>query len=175
MRPRSIGFWSNFSVNKRVGETRAVVQNWHLAQLNVGKVLYPPDDLRMQGFMSRLDQLNALADNSPGFVWRLQSEQGNATDIIVTEDPFFLINMSVWQSVETLFDFVYHSFHSEVMAGRRQWFVRPEEAYQVLWWIPAGQVPTPTQALERLAQLRAAGSGPDAFTFQSRHPPPNNA
>jgi len=122
--------------------------------------------------MNQLDTVNAMADASPGFVWRLQSAQGNATDILVSDDPYFLVNMSVWQDVESLFDFVYRSSHRLVMAKRRDWFVAPEGAYQVLWWIPAGSIPTPQEGLARLRHLEHNGPSPQAFTFRQKYPPP---
>jgi hypothetical protein len=149
--------------------------DWHLAQMNVGTARHPMEDPRMAGFVSRLDAINALADESPGFVWRLQSESGNATDIKLAEDPLFIVNMSVWETVEALFDFVYRTVHAEVMAGRRDWFERPAEAYQVLWWVAAGHLPTPEEGLARLERLRREGPSAAAFTFKAKFPPPGGA
>jgi hypothetical protein len=140
---------------------------WHLAQLNVGTARYDLDDPRMSGFMDRLDDINALADENPGFVWRLQTDSGNATDIKVTDNPKFILNMSVWQSVESLSAFVYRSDHQPVMADRRQWFENGADAYQVLWWIKAGTIPTVEDALERLDLLRRNGASDEAFTFRT--------
>jgi len=145
---------------------------WHIAQLNVGRAVAPPGSPELADFMAALDRINALAESSPGFVWRLQSASGNATDILVSDDPQSLVNMSVWSSLESLFAFVYRSGHTEVMKRRREWFEKPMEAYQVLWWIPAGHIPSIDEALERLAQLRREGPTPRAFTFSNRHPPP---
>jgi hypothetical protein len=148
----------------------------HVAcRANVGTVLYPTDDPRIAEFMNQLDAVNAMADASPGFVWRLQSAQGNATDIQVSDDPHFLVNMSVWQDMESLFDFVYRSSHRSVMAKRRDWFERPAGAYQVLWWIPSGSIPTPQEGLERLRHLERHGPSPHAFTFRQKYPPPGIA
>lgn len=145
---------------------------WHIAQLNVGRVLAPTDSPQLAEFMAKLDEINALADGSPGFVWRLKSDSGNATDIQVSEDPFFLVNMSVWATIESLFEFVYRSSHTAVMVRRRQWFERPQEAYMVLWWVPAGHIPSVAEALERLGELRRNGPSQQAFTFSKRYPPP---
>src|SRR5438874_6596225 len=112
------------------------MSGWHIAQLNVGRILAPTDSPQLAEFMAALDEINARAEATPGFIWRLQSDSGNATDIRVSEDPNFLINMSVWATIEPLFDFVYRSAHTAVMARRRQWFEKPTEAYQVLWWVP---------------------------------------
>jgi hypothetical protein len=148
---------------------------WHIAQMNVGTMLYPTDDPRIAEFMNALDGINAMADAAPGFVWRLQSEQGNATDIVLTENPRFLVNMSVWESVEVLFDFVYRTSHRLVMAKRRNWFERPDGAYQVLWWIPAGTISTPQEGLERLRWLAEHGPSSHAFTFREKYPSPGGS
>jgi hypothetical protein len=148
------------------------MSGWHIAQLNVGRILAPTDSPQLAEFMAALDKINARAEAAPGFVWRLQSDSGNATDIRVSADPSFLVNMSVWATIESLFDFVYRSAHTAVMARRRQWFEKPTEAYQVLWWVPAGQVPSVPEALERLDHLRRHGPTPQAFTFNRRYPPP---
>ena len=147
--------------------------SWQLAQLNVGTVRFPLEDPRMHGFVSQLDDINALADDSPGFIWRLQSESGNATDIPVNENPLFIVNMSVWETVEALYEFAYKSAHQKVVVKRRDWFERPADAYQVLWWVPAGHIPTVDEALERLQMLRDTGPGPQAFTFRTKYPPPD--
>jgi Domain of unknown function (DUF3291) len=146
---------------------------WHIAQLNVGRAVAAPGSPELADFMAALDRINALAESSPGFVWRLQSASGNATDILVSDDPLSLINMSVWSSVEPLFDYVYRTAHTEVMKRRREWFEKPQEAHQVLWWIPAGHIPGPEEALERLAHLRREGPTPRAFTFAQRYPRPD--
>lgn len=147
---------------------------WHIAQLNVGTALYDVDDPRMAGFTGRLDEINALADAAQGFVWRLQSDSGNATDIKLTDNPLFIVNLSVWDGIEALFDFAYKTEHARVMAGRRQWFEKPTEDFLVLWWVPAGALPSAEEALERLAHLRAHGPSERAFTFKSRFPPPRH-
>jgi len=149
--------------------------DFHLAQINVAKARAPMDDPQMAAFMAQLDEINALADRAPGFVWRLQSEAGNATDIIVTEDPSFLINMSVWESAEALFDYVYKTTHTKVMASRRDWFQKHDDPYQVLWWVPAGHIPTPQEGLARLEHLAQHGPAAHAFTFKARFPAPEDA
>ena len=105
----------------------------HLAQMNVGTTLYDLDDTGMAGFMNNLDRINALAEQTPGFVWRLTGDGNNATDIKPSDDPRFIVNMSVWESVEALFDYVYKSDHRSIMVKRREWFAKPEGPYQVLW------------------------------------------
>ncbi len=148
-------------------------QHWHLAQLNVATALYPTEDPRLSGFMNKLDEINALADQAPGFVWRLQSDSGNATDIDVGGDALFLVNMSVWESAEALFEFVYKTAHRPVMIKRREWFERPQDAYQVLWWVPIGHTPSPQEGLDRLELLKREGPGARAFNFKTKFPPPD--
>ena len=148
------------------------MDHWHLAQLNVGIAVVPPGSAELAEFMAGLDRINALAEASPGFIWRLQSSSGNATNILVSPDPRFLVNMSVWSSIESLFDFVYASGHTQFMKRRREWFEKPAQAHQVLWWIPAGHIPTTAEALERLDFLRREGPSPRAFHFGRRYPAP---
>ena len=149
------------------------MSRWQIAQMNVGTARYDLDDSRMAGFMDRLDEINALADASPGFVWRLQTEAGNATDIKVADDPRFIVNMSVWRDVEALFAFAYETAHRPVLAQRAEWFERHRGVYQVLWWVPAGHRPTVEEGLERLARLEAEGPCPQAFDFKNRFPLPD--
>src|SRR5262245_7860449 len=124
----------------------------------------------MQGFVSQLDPINALADASTGFVWRLQSEKGNATDITYNEDPMTLVNMSVWETVEALQRFVYKSHHLGVLRDRAKWFEKPTEPIYALWWIPAGHIPTVAEGRERLEHYRRHGPTPHAFWFQQLFP-----
>jgi hypothetical protein len=142
-----------------------------IAQLNIARFRAPMDHPGMAGFVKQLDPVNALADAAPGFVWRLQTEEGNATSIHAFEDDLMLVNMSVWESVEALAEFVYRSGHVDVMRRRREWAEHMKEAYMCLWWIPAGQIPTIEEAKERLEHLREHGPTPRAFTFKRRFPP----
>lgn len=152
------------------------MDGWQLAQINVGRLVAPQGDPAVQPFFDALDAVNALADASPGFVWRLVGEEGaNATDIQPTADPRMIVNMSVWDDAESLFEFVYRSAHTPVMAQRRQWFERFDGAYMALWWIPAGTVPTVNDGLSRLWHLDRFGATAHAFTFKMRFPPPGVA
>ena len=146
---------------------------YHLAQINVGRVLAPLDDPLMAGFVDQLDPLNALADASPGFVWRLQDEAGDATSIRVFEDDRILLNMSVWESLEALQEYVYRSAHLSPLRDRKRWFEVPGDAHLALWWVPAGHIPTPQEAKERLEHLRRHGPTPEAFTFKQAFPAPS--
>jgi Domain of unknown function (DUF3291) len=145
---------------------------WHLAQLNIGRVRAPMTDALMAGFVAELGPVNALADSAPGFVWRLQTEAGDATAIRPYNDDTILINMSVWETVEALKEFVYRTHHADVMRQREKWFERLDTYFIVLWWIPAGMVPTVPEAKLRLDHLRQHGESPYAFSFKKVFPPP---
>jgi hypothetical protein len=154
---------------------RGPMSRYHLAQLNVGTIKAPLESPVMADFVNNLDRVNALAEASPGFVWRLQTEAGNATDIRPTEDPNLLMNMSVWQDAESLSRFVFKSAHIEIMRRRHEWFARMAQAYLVLWWVPHGHRPTIDEAMARLDHLRAHGPTPHAFNFRQAFPPPDAA
>ncbi|MFF9015503.1 DUF3291 domain-containing protein [Streptomyces sp. NPDC014870] len=139
----------------------------HLAQLNVATLLHPLDDPRLAPFVEMLDPVNAAADGAPGFVWRLVEEGAPDATALRPAGEDVIVNLSVWESQDALWDFAYRSGHLEVMRRRREWFARHVEAHMVLWWIPAGQVPTVGEALGRLSELRAHGPSPRAFTFAS--------
>lgn len=145
-----------------------------LAQLNIGVIRAPMDSPVMEGFASNLDRINALAEATPGFVWRLQTEEGDATAIRPFDDPNMLVNMSVWRDVESLNAYVYSSAHVELMRRRREWFERMPDAYLVLWWVPQGHRPSIKEAMERLSLLRTQGPTDRAFTFRQPFPPPGS-
>ncbi len=149
------------------------IQTWfHMAQINVARAHAPLTDPRLADFVALLDEVNALADRSPGFVWRLQAETGNAADIEVGDDPRLIVNMSVWESQEALFDFVYKSGHLQVLARRKEWFERLDTPSLALWWTPIGATPTLEDGLERLDHLARHGPCERAFTFKARFPAP---
>ncbi len=150
-------------------------QQFHLAQINIGRVRAPLDDPLLAGFVARLDDVNALADAAPGFVWRLQTDAGDATALRPYDDDRILVNLSVWQSPEHLRAFVYRSAHTEVMRQRRSWFERFDGAYNALWWVPAGHIPSVDEAKGRLECLRTRGESPEAFSFAKLFPPPGAA
>ncbi len=143
----------------------------HLAQINIGRVRGAMDSEIMRGFASRLLEINALADTAPGFVWRLQTDEGDATSIHVFDDEMLLINMSVWDSVDALFDFTYRSDHLELLRQRADWFHRLDAHFTALWWVPAGHIPMPEEGKQRLEHLNAHGPTPYAFTFKQRFAP----
>ena len=145
---------------------------YQIAQVNVAQAVDDMESETMSGFVSRLDEINLLADNSPGFVWRLQSDEGNATSIQATDDPRLIINISVWDDIESLKYFVYRSVHVELIQDRDAWFNKVINAHQVLWWVPKGTQPTEQDALAKLQQLRINGPDQDAFTFAKSYPKP---
>ena len=143
----------------------------HLAQLNIAKMKYSIESVDMADFVDNLENINLLADSSPGFVWRLQTEDGDATSI-----DFFgsdvLVNMSIWADIESLHSYVYKTAHAKIMSRRKEWFHRVEEVYTVLWWVAEGHIPTLAEAREKLEQLKSAGPGPLAFSFKQAYPAP---
>jgi hypothetical protein len=148
----------------------------HLAQVNVGRLAAPLDSEQLRPFVERLQSVNALADASPGFVWRLQTDEGDATAYRVFDDPELIVNLSVWESLDALRGFVYRlPDHVEVLRRRREFFARSHEDTVALWWIPAGSIPTVAEAEERLTLLRALGPSPDYFTFKRFFPPPGES
>ena len=143
--------------------------NHELAQLNIARLAAPLESPQLKDFVDNLDRINALAEGSPGFVWRFQDYAGNAT----SARPFgeeYLVNLTVWTDIESLHRYVYRSAHAEIMARRKEWFQPMREAWTVLWWVPAGHRPGFTEAYEKLQQLRANGPTADAFTFKQPQP-----
>jgi hypothetical protein len=148
---------------------------FHLAQANIARMRAPLEDPLMEGFRSQLDAINALADASPGFVWRLQTDAGNSTAIRAYEDERILFNMSVWDSIAALHRYVYRSAHAGPLRERRRWFEKSEPPALVLWWVPRGQLPTIEDAKRRFELLSSRGPTRDAFTFRHPFPPPGRA
>lgn len=147
------------------------MSRYHLAQLNIASMKEPLEAPGMADFVANLERINALAENSPGYVWRLQDEAGDATAI----RPFgaeVLVNLSLWQDVESLGDYVYKSAHTEMLKRRNEWFSRLGEAHMVLWWVPAGHLPDVQEAAERLRLLRELGATAEAFSFRERFAAP---
>ena len=145
---------------------------YHLAQYNIARLVAPLDDPRLADFVANLDRINKLADATPGFVWRHEDENGNSTGTRVRGDPLIIINFSVWESVEPLFEYAYRSEHVEMYRRRREWFELLREAPLALWWIPARHMPSVAEGEERLDHLREHGPTQYAFTFKQRFPPP---
>jgi hypothetical protein len=140
---------------------------YQIAQVNIGRIRAELNDPVMAGFVNRLDEINALADASPGFVWRLQTNEGNATYFRPFEDERTLLNMSVWIDIDSLRRYVYHTAHRELLRQRHAWFEKFAGAYSALWWVPIGHVPGIDEAKRRVAYLDAHGPTEFAFTFNS--------
>jgi hypothetical protein len=148
------------------------VSGYHLAQVNIARLLAPLTDPLLADFMANLDPVNAVADAAPGFVWRLATEEGNATELHVFDDDWLIVNMSVWTSVAALTSYVYGPEHRAILGRRREWFSRLAEASTALWWVPEGHRPDIPEAERRLELLRAEGPTPAAFSLRTTFPPP---
>lgn len=148
---------------------------FHIAQVNIAIARAPLDDPLLAGFVARLEDVNALADASRGFVWRLQTDAGDATALRPYDDQRILFNLSVWENPEALRAFVYQSAHAGVMRQRKSWFERFDGAYYALWWVPAGHIPSIVAAKERLEHLRRQGESAHAFSFAKLFPAPDCA
>jgi len=169
------------------GPLPPVAGGWHhndvdyvLAQVNIGRMLEPLESPLLADFVAALEPVNAVADAAPGFIWRLQTEDGNATSVQAFQwdragTAGVLVNMSVWESVEALAAYVYSDAHRQVLRRRRQWFARMAEAYSALWWIPRGHIPTTDEAEGRILHLRESGPTPYAFALREHFPPPDVA
>jgi Domain of unknown function (DUF3291) len=145
---------------------------YHIAQLNIGRMRFPLTDPRMSAFVAQLVPINALADKTPGFVWRLQSEAGDATALRPFPDDMLIVNFSVWESIDALFQYTYYSDHAKVFRDRKLWFETMSEHHLVMWWLPSGTIPTVAAGKERLDALTRDGATPYAFTFKERFEAP---
>lgn len=144
------------------------MSEYQIAQINIAKARDTLDSEVMRGFVERLDEINALADNSPGFVWRLQTEDGDATGIQAFEDPNIIVNMSVWEDISDLQNFVYKSNHIELIRDRSAWFDKISEVHQALWWLEKGHIPNVEEGKQRLQHLQQHGPSETAFTFAKK-------
>lgn len=141
---------------------------YHLAQLNIATLRAPLTDPLLADFVARLDEINALAEDTPGFVWRLKGEGNDATSLRPFDDERIIVNMSVWESIEALHRYAYYSAHAEVYRRRRDWFEQMSQPTLVMWWIAAGHIPDLDEARQRLEHLQAHGPTPYAFTFKQQ-------
>lgn len=146
--------------------------NWNLAELNIAKMMFESESPQMQDFNDALDTVNAHADVSPGFVWRLESDSENPEQDLVFNDPSWLVNLSLWEDMDALSTFIRSDLHLSVMRRRREWFEPLAEATMVLWWVPDGHIPSVAEAQEKLEALRKNGSSPEAFAFSEPFPAP---
>jgi uncharacterized protein DUF3291 len=149
------------------------MSEYYIAQINIAHMRAPLTDPIMEDFVAQLPPINALADESPGFVWRLQSEDGDATSIKVYDDDMIIINLTVWESADALREYVYKSAHQGVLRDRKRWFAKFDGPYYALWWIRAGHFPSIEEGRERLDYLRAHGETADAFSFKNVFPKPS--
>ncbi len=138
----------------------------HVAQLNIGRFRYPTDDPRMAGFMANLDRVNALAERSEGFVWRLKDESNNATAIRPPSDPTMAVNLSVWENVEALERFVWATVHKQFYNRKGEWFEKAALTHFVMWSIEEGHIPDLEEAMGRLEHLRSHGESDFAFGWE---------
>ncbi|HSR53708.1 MAG TPA: DUF3291 domain-containing protein [Acidobacteriota bacterium] len=145
---------------------------YQLGQLNIALMKHPLDAPEMADFVNNLDRINTLAESAPGFIWRLQTDEGDATALRPFGDQT-LVNMSVWKDLKSLRDYVYRSAHVEIMKRRKEWFQLMSRAYQVLWWVPQGHRPSIEEARIKLEHLRQHGPSQGAFTFSKAFPPPD--
>ncbi|MFC5956252.1 DUF3291 domain-containing protein [Streptomyces pratens] len=143
---------------------------YELAQVNIARLKAPLDSPQLKDFVDNLDPVNADAEAADGFVWRLQSEEGNATDVAVFGDAWLILNMTMWRDTDSLTAYMYQGRHREMLARRREWFERVQGAMTALWWVPKGHRPTVAEAEERLLHLRAHGPTPYAFTLRTSFP-----
>ncbi len=144
--------------------------DFHLAQINIGRLVAPINDPQVADFVAQLDPINALADRAPGFVWRLQSSSGNATEITYSEDPLMIVNMSVWESLESLRAYAYGSDHVKVFRDRARWFEKLPQPSYCLWWVPLGHIPTLAEGRDRLEHYWKHGATPYSFWFSQSFP-----
>ncbi|AGI25005.1 hypothetical protein H681_15685 [Pseudomonas sp. ATCC 13867] len=139
--------------------------NYHLAQVNIAKARAPLDQPLMKGFVDQLDAINRLAEASPGFIWRLQTDEGDATSIRAFDDPLIIVNLSLWTSVEALREYVYGGEHLAVLRNKRDWMEKLPTPSLALWWLPAGELPDVWMARRKLELLQAQGACDEVFTF----------
>jgi hypothetical protein len=161
-----MGVWSASGMADIAGN------GWQLAQVNIALLRAPLEAPELAGFVAGLEPINQLADQSPGFVWRLQTEEGDATALRVFDDDRILVNLSVWESVAALWNFVYASRHLDLLRRRREWVRRLGDAHLALWWVPRGHRPSIEEAKQQLALLGLLGPSPEAFTFREPFPAP---
>ncbi|MFF4227907.1 DUF3291 domain-containing protein [Streptomyces sp. NPDC001820] len=150
-----------------------MTMTYELAQVNIARLKFPLDSPELKDFVDGLDPVNAVADAADGFVWRLQSDTGNATDVPVFGDEWLIVNLTVWRDTDALTAFMYQGQHRELLGRRYEWFERVQEVMTTLWWVERGHRPTVQEAEERLLHVREHGPTPRAFTLRTSFPPPS--
>lgn len=152
-----------------------ITQGYHLAEINIAQMRAPLTDPSMREFAENLQPINALADHSPGFIWRLQTAEGDATSLRVFDNEMMIVNLSVWESVEALRAYVYKSQHTDFLRRKKAWFDKLASVHFVMWWVPAGHIPTVAEAKAKLEHLANHGDTPAAFTFRQLFTPEQTA
>jgi hypothetical protein len=153
-----------------------MTNNWHLAQINIGKIVgIDINDAVMKTFVDQLEEVNALAEGSPGFIWRLKDDNNNATNFNPYGDNRIIVNLSVWETIEHLLVFVFKGRHAEVLRNRKAWFENFGKPFTAFWYVPAGHTPTVDEAVARLDHLQKNGPTEFAFDFKTRFPRPADA
>ncbi len=145
---------------------------YHIAQINIVEARYPLTDPRMKGFVDQLPKVNAEGENSPGFVWILKDETETAVNFVIFNNPDILVNLSVWETIAALKDFIYKGDHLKAFIRRKEWFLPMKKSHLALWWIPKGYIPTLAEAEQKLEKLWTEGPSAEAFTFRKMFPPP---
>ncbi|MEO8473789.1 MAG: DUF3291 domain-containing protein [Chryseolinea sp.] len=143
--------------------------NYHLAQMNIAKILAPLDNPIMKDFVDNLDRINGLAEASDGFVWRLKDESNSATNLRIFDDDMIIVNLSLWASVNALMTYIYKTDHAVFLKRKKEWFEKMPDAFMALWYIPENTTPTLAEAVARLEYLKAHGDTPYAFTFRKKY------
>lgn len=149
------------------------MNQYHLAEINIAKMKgVDINDPIMKEFVDNLDLVNTVAEKSEGFVWRLKDESSNATNLNPYNDEQIIVNVSVWENIETLEGYMYKTFHSEFLKRRKEWFLKFGKAHTAMWWIPAGQIPTLEEAVEKLDHLQQNGPSQSVFDLRNKFPAP---
>ncbi|MDQ7050802.1 MAG: DUF3291 domain-containing protein [Enterobacterales bacterium] len=164
------GFISHY--NAIIIDTIESMNRYHLAQINIAQAKDSMQSPVMDGFVKRLDEINQLAEQSEGFIWRLKTEQGDATGINAFEDDRLIINLSLWNNLDSLKHYVYQSVHIDLIQDKKHWFNKIKPAHLALWWIPEGCIPSIEQGKQKLQYLQNHGASASVFTFAKPYPHP---
>ena len=146
---------------------------YQLAQINIGRIKGAGiDDPIMKEFVDNLDAINRLAETSAGFIWRLKSDDNNATSFNPYNDEQVIINISVWENIESLENYVFKTLHADFLRRRKEWFQKFGKVTTAMWWIREGEFPSVEEAVDKLARLQQEGPTSSIFDFKSKFPPP---
>ncbi|MDB5013167.1 MAG: hypothetical protein JWQ25_1369 [Daejeonella sp.] len=152
------------------------MSDFHIAEINIAKMKgLDINDPIMKEFVDNLGKVNDIAEASEGFVWRLKDDSYNATSFNPYNDEQIIINISVWETIETLEHYMYKTFHSDFLRRRKEWFQAHGKASTAMWWIPAGQIPTLEEAIEKLDYLQIHGVSEKVFDLRNKFPKPRGS